>query len=290
LHNYRWLCPNALFYRDGHTCEDCLSTAVPWPAIVHACYRDSHVQSAAVATVLVAHRFLESFSQAVDAFIALTEFAREKFVGAGLPEDAIHVKPNFLLPDPGVGPAGGDYVLFVGRLSIEKGVHTLLEAWRNLDGIPLKIAGDGPLLEEARRLIDDWKLGNVELLGHRTPEELIDLYKGARFLVFPSECYENLPVTLAEAYASGLPVIGSRIGSIAEIVQDGVTGILFAPGDAHELADASARLWNNADVCERLSLGARLEFESKYEAGGNYQSLMKIYDYAIRHAERRANG
>jgi glycosyltransferase involved in cell wall biosynthesis len=128
LHNYRLLCPNALFFREGRVCEDCLGKAFPWPGVAHACYRESRPASGTVAAMLFAHRTLGTWKGAVDLYVALTEFARRKFVEGGLPSEKIVVKPNFVDPDPGMGQGRGDYVLYVGRLSKEKGLDTLLTA------------------------------------------------------------------------------------------------------------------------------------------------------------------
>src|SRR5215212_4268687 len=146
LHNYRLLCPNALFFRDGHVCEDCQGKLVPWPGVLHACYRESRPASAAMAAMLTTHRALQTWTEQVDVYIATTEFAREKFVQGGLPAEQLVVKPNFLHPAPSPGQVRGDFALFVGRLSPEKGVGTLLETWkRSRVRVPLKIVGDGPL-------------------------------------------------------------------------------------------------------------------------------------------------
>ena len=148
LHNYRLLCPNALFFRDGGVCEDCKSKAITWPGVVHKCYRGSRAASGVVTAMLTTHRALRTWRKKVDVYIALTEFARRKFIEGGLPAGKIIVKPNFVYPDPGPGEGEGGFALFVGRLSFEKGVGTLLAAWEHLDRrIPLKIVGDGPLTE-----------------------------------------------------------------------------------------------------------------------------------------------
>src|SRR5581483_9761958 len=140
LHNFRLLCPNALFFRDGRVCEDCLGKAVPWPGVAHKCYRGSRSASAAVCTMLTVHRALGTWHTAVDRFIALTDASRRKFVAGGLPADKIAVKANFVDPDPGPGTGAGGYGVFVGRLSAEKGVGTLLKAWQQLGrDVPLKI-------------------------------------------------------------------------------------------------------------------------------------------------------
>ena len=166
LHNYRLLCPNALFFRDGHVCEDCIGKLVPWPGVLHACYRNSRAATGVTAAMLLLHRVLRTYTRMVDVYIALTDFARKKFIQGGFPAGKMAVKPNFVDPDPGNGDGRGGYALFVGRLSQEKGVNTLLEAWEKIGGkIQLKIVGDGPLAsqvaEASRRIF------GIEWLGHQ---------------------------------------------------------------------------------------------------------------------------
>jgi glycosyltransferase involved in cell wall biosynthesis len=157
LQNYRLFCPNALFFRDGHICEDCVGKTLAWPGIVHACYRGSRLQSAMVASTIAVHRWFKTWTDKVAVYVAPTGFVRQKFIQGGLPADKIAVKPNFVYPDPGCEPSPGDGALFVGRLSPEKGLRALLAAWEQLAGkVSLKIVGDGPLESEvasaARRL------------------------------------------------------------------------------------------------------------------------------------------
>src|SRR5438309_3125924 len=149
LHNARLICPAATFYREGRVCEDCLGRFMSWPGIVHACYHNSHLQTAVVAGMLAGHRILGTWQEQVDAYIVFTEFYRQKFISAGLPREKIFVKPHFLRTDPGMKQNVGDYALFLGRLTTEKGVRTLLEAFALLqNAIPLRIVGDGPLRAE----------------------------------------------------------------------------------------------------------------------------------------------
>jgi glycosyltransferase involved in cell wall biosynthesis len=284
LHNYRLLCPNALFYRDGGPCEDCLGRAVTWPGVVHGCYRGSPAASAVVTAMLSAHRAARTWSRAVDVYVALTEFARRKFVEGGLPAEKTAVKPNFVLPDPGPGEGRGGFALFVGRLSPEKGVGTLLEAWGRLGGrIPLKIVGDGPMA--GRVLSAAARRSDVEYLGHKRAEEVRALMKGARALVFPSEWYETFGLVAAEAFAAGTPVVAADIGAVAEIVDDGRTGLRFRPGDAGHLVAQVERVFSGTEEYARMRREARAEFEAKYTAERNYGMLMGIYESASRRAE-----
>jgi glycosyltransferase involved in cell wall biosynthesis len=282
LHNYRLLCPNAVFHRNGRVCEDCLGRAVPWPGIVHGCYRGSRVQSATIAAMLATHRLRGTYRREVSAYIALTEFARTKFIDGGIPEDLISVKPNFVDPDPGYREGTGTYALFVGRVSEEKGLSTLLSAWARLSDIPLRIVGDGPFMEEAVERLKRSGSRVVEFLGRRPRSEVMELLKGARLLVFPSELYEGFPMALVEAFACGVPVIASRLGGSAEIVDDGRTGLLFEPGNAENLAEVVASLWAEPDALARMGRDARALYREKYSAEKNYQKLMNIYEKAMR--------
>jgi glycosyltransferase involved in cell wall biosynthesis len=280
LHNFRLSCPNALFYRQGRPCEDCLGKAVPWPGVLHACYRGSRAATGVTAAMLALHRGLGTWSRSVDVYIALSRFARDKFIAAGLPADRIRVKPNFLFPEPGIGEHKGNYALFIGRLAPEKGLATLLEAWRVVgDRYTLKVVGEGSqdqLLRVPRP--------GIEWLGWQSRERVLDLMREAAFLVLPSEWYENFPVTLVEAYATGLPVIGSAIGSLAELISDYGTGRHFRPGDAADLAGVLEwALSHPAQLAEQGRM-ARREFELKYTAERNYQELIEIYQAAGEHA------
>jgi glycosyltransferase involved in cell wall biosynthesis len=281
LHNYRLLCPAACFYRDGQVCEACLGRTPPWPGVVHACYRASRSQTAVVAAMLTVHRALKTWREQVDLYIALTAFARRKFIEGGLPREKLVIKPNFVYPDPGVKEGSGGYALFVGRLSPDKGLRILLRAWRRIQGIPLKIVGDGLLMDEVRAFVQEQQLGNIEVLGRRPRQEVLALMQGASFLVFPSEWYECFPVTIAEAFACGVPVVASSLGAMAEIVHDGRTGLHFKPGDPEDLAAKVEWAWGHSEGMAVMRREARAEYEGKYAAGRNYQRLIEIYQMAI---------
>jgi glycosyltransferase involved in cell wall biosynthesis len=280
LHNYRLLCPVALFFRDGRVCEDCMGKAIPWPGVVHGCYRGSRAASGVIATMLTVHRALGTWTEMVDVYVVLTEFARNKFIEGGLPAGKLVVKPNFVYPDPGPGEGRGGYALFVGRLSPEKGVGTLLAAWERLDRrIPLKVVGDGPLRKQAA------EAGNrhpcVEYLGYRPAEEVHALLKEASVIVFPSEWYEGFSRVAAEAFATATPIIASDIGSAAEFVEHGHTGLRFRPGDPEDLAAQVGWFISHPEEHARMRREVRAEYEAKYTAERNYRALMEIYEAAL---------
>lgn len=281
LHNYRLLCPAATFFREGRICEDCLNKTTPWPGALHGCYRKSCSQTALVGAMLTFHRWLKSWDRQVDLYVALTEFSRQKFIQGGLRANKIVVKPNFVSPDPGERNGDGEYVLFVGRLSEEKGVRTLIRAWRSLRDVPLRIAGDGPLAVEVRAFVDREKLHQVELLGAQTYESVIELIKTARFLIFPSQWYETFGRVAVEAFACGVPVLASRLGAMAEIVEDGSTGMLFNPGDPVDLAAKVRWAVENPGAMAQMGKNARRTYEEKYTSKNNYELLLNIYRLAM---------
>lgn len=286
LHNFRLACPGSFLSRDGRVCEDCVGKAFAWPGVVHKCYRESRVQSAAIAAMVSTHRLAGTWNREIDLYVALSDFAREKFIQAGLPADRIAVKPNFLDRDPGLGNGGGGYALFVGRLSTNKGIDTLLRAWRSkTSGLPLRIVGDGPL---AGRMQEEAAKGDaVQYLGRLSREAVLALMKEASVLIFPSVWYEGFPMTIVEAFASGLPVIASNLGSMASIVRDGVNGLHFTPGDPEDLAAKVRWICEHPQALPNLRKNARLEFTGKYSAAQNYTQLMRIYNNVLGQPEDR---
>ena len=284
LHNYRLICPAATLFRDGAPCEDCVGRRVAMPAIVHACYRDSRAQTAAVTAMLAVHRARRTWHRDVDAFVALTAFGRDRFVAGGLPADRLLVKPNFA-PDPGeAGDPGERYgqrpFLFVGRLAEEKGLRTLLAAWRLLDtDVALRIVGAGPLAAEVEAAAAD--LPGVTFVGPLARDEVQGEMRSARALVFPSLWYEGMPLTVIEAFAAGLPVIASGLGAMNDMVDDGRTGRLIKPGDPRALADAVKALARDANGTASMGSAARRAYLDTYAPEPNYTQLAAIYRQAV---------
>ncbi len=281
LHNYRLMCAAGVFYRDGHVCEDCVEKSL-WSGIRHGCYHDSKVATAVVATMIAVHRGLHTWTRPSHFYIALCKFARRKFVDSGLPEDRIFVKPNFVYPDPGISAEKEDFAIFAGRLSPEKRVDSLLEAWeRGTARFPLFILGDGPERANLEDKAKQRRLSGIHFTGQVPRAEVITRIRKARFLIFSSEVYENFPVTIAEAFACGTPVICAKMGAMEEIVADGCTGLHFAPGQTDDLAAKMDWAWENPERMKAMGCDARREYETKYTAEINYKLLMDIYGQVL---------
>lgn len=273
LHNFRLMCPQAMYLRNGRVCESCAG-AVPWRSVVHGCYRGSRVQSAVLSSMLMLHRGLGTYQHKVTRYIALNDFCRRKFIEAGLPAERIVIKPNFVdfSPPP---PRERQGFLYVGRLSAEKGVDVLASAFASNPALSLRVAGDGP---ERFRLEG---MPGIALCGGLSGDQVREEMSRAMALVMPSIWYENFPRVLVEAMGCGLPVIASRIGALAELIQDGETGILFTPGDSDDLARKLAWAAANPDKLGLMGARARAEYEARYTAGQNYAQLIQIYTDAI---------
>ena len=281
LHNYRLTCPKAMLFRDGRVCEDCVGKSIPLPGVLHGCYRGSYTQTAAVAAMLSVHHWRGTWQNRVNAYITLTNFQKNKMVQGGLPSAKIHVKPNFIFaPDFLTEQTQlGNYALFVGRLSEEKGVATLIDAYAQGEiSIPLKIVGDGPISETLRQQVQTAGLEKtIAFLGRQDKATVLELMQNAQFLVFPSIWYEGFPLTIAEAFACGLPVIAPQLGSMAEIVEDEVTGLHFQVGNSADLAAKIRWAITHPESMIPMRKQAHSEYKAKYTPEANYQLLMKIY-------------
>lgn len=279
VHNFRLLCANALLFRDGAVCEDCLGKLVAWPALLHKCYRGSRAASGAAMAMLAAHRAIGTWRRVVARYIAPTEFVRRTLVRGGLPAHKVVVKPHFTNGDLPPGGGRGGYVLFAGRLAAEKGVETLLEAWRRLGGgFALKIAGDGPLAPLAREAAA--RDPAIEWLGWQAGERVRALMAEAAFVVVPSGTYETFGLVVIEAYAAGTPVLAPAAGALAELVEEGRTGWHFKPADADHLADKLRQILADPAATAEMRPAARREFALKYAEEPNYAALMAIYAQA----------
>lgn len=281
LHNYRLLCVQGMFRMQDRVCEDCLGR-VPWRGVVRRCYRNSAAQSAALAGVVTLHRMLGTFHERVTRFIALNEFCRRKFIEGGLPAGRIAVKPNFVDVAPPSPAAARRGALFVGRLSAEKGIDTLLGALDRVAGIEAEVVGSGP---EAARVAAHARARPLGWLGAGA---VLERMRAAAYLVMPSVWFECFPRTLVEAFASGLPVIASRIGALEEMVEHGRTGLLFEPGSAEDLARQLAYAQACPGTMREMGANARAEYEARFTPQRNYEQLMDIYAEALSALRPRA--
>lgn len=285
LHNFRVTCANALLLRDGQVCEKCVSGSKLW-GVYHRCYRGSLAGSIAVVSMQVRAERRRTWFRHVHRFIALTEFARDKFVQAGLPADRIAVKPNFVPAGVPVSQGARSGGLFVGRLSREKGVDVLVEAWRSLPDIPLTILGDGP----ERRDLEAAAPPNVRFLGQVEPAEVERAMARAAFLAVPSIWYEGFPMIVVEAFSRGLPVLASLIGSLAEIVTPNVNGALFEPANAASIVDTVQEFLSAPSSGQRLGAGALQSYLSLYTEKQNLEQLETIYAEAVGQLEADRRG
>lgn len=270
LHNYRTVCPTALLMFNGMPCEESIINS-GWWALKHKVYRNSFLGTLALIIQIELHKKLGTWQNKVDCFICLTEFSRQKFIEAGFPAHKLVVKPNFI-EDPGYseGSLRTGCPLFVGRLSVEKGLHVLTAAAPALSS-SVDIVGEG-----------DYTAANgLNYLGKKDKANVLNLMKNAPFLVMPSIWYEGFPMVIVEAFACGTPVVCSRLGSMAEIVEDGVTGLHFNPGDPEDLADKINYLMSTPAISRQMGENARQEYLKKYTPEKNLEMLLDIYQRAI---------
>ena len=279
LHNYKYLCPKGEMFRDGAVCESCLGKSFAWNGVIHGCYRNSHLATLALAASFSAHRALRTWTTKVDRYIALTEFARRKFIKGGFPEEKLVVKPNFL-HDPGVGPGDGDYAVFAGRLSEEKGIPLLLRAWNQLKSpLRLKIIGEGSFEMDVRRAAASNK--SIELLGVISLEEVLEIIGHAKAIVLPFQTYEGMPRVIVESFAKGTPVITANLGAMQTMIKHRQTGLHFKPGDAEDLARSIEWMLANHERWHAMRGAARQCYEENYTPEPNYKMLMEVYAAAL---------
>lgn len=281
LRNFRLLCPGATMFRAGSICDSCLRSGSRIPAVVHACYRGSRAATAAVASMAAVHQLARTWSKRVMVYIAISEFMRSTFVSAGFDNEKIAVKANFVEIDPGIGRGEGGYVLYAGRLSPEKGVRELMEAWRsqNFD-FQLRIVGDGPLRSE----VEDFTKSHAQIcyLGKASPQDVLRHMGDAAAVVVPSTCNETFGRTVVEAFAKGTPAIASSRGALPELVRDHETGLRYGGDDGKTLPDAISQFLHSRESWPGMRQNARAEFEAKYTAELNYPQLLGIYGRVIR--------
>ena len=280
LHNYRLLCPSAYLLRDGAVCEKCIGKTFAAASVFHRCYRRDAAGSLVVASMSTFHRLRGTWARCVDMYLTPSQFSKSKFLAAGFCSDELlAVKPNFLDPDPGCGTGDGDYAIFVGRLSPEKGVDVLLNAWAHVrTDLNLLVVGDGELREQVRQA--SMSDPRIKSIGWKPHAEVMNLIGRARCLVMPSLWYETFGRTMIEAFAKGCPVVASDIGCMAELVRHERNGLLYDKSDALALAAAVERV-SSADVRPRFSEMARQTYVGTFTKEKNYPILMDVYEQAI---------
>jgi glycosyltransferase involved in cell wall biosynthesis len=275
LHDFRFFCPNGWFYTEGQICERCKHGNYI-NAVRYRCLRDSYLLSALYSVSLGANR-IAGVLKKIDAIICLTEFSRQKLMEIGIPEQKLHIKPNFI--DSSVifaTPGKGNYVLYLGRLSSEKGLWTLVRGFERLSGINLKIMGGGPLEISLRKYIEERGIKNIDLVGFKQGSEKWQILRESLFVVVPSEWYETFCMAALEAFAAGKPVVASNIGSLPYVIEDGKTGVLFEPGNVEDLIEKVNHLLANPSDIAAMGLHARGLAETKYSPDRSYETLLDI--------------
>ena len=276
VQDYRWLCPNGVFYINDSICEKCKNGAF-WNAIRYKCFRDSFLLSGLYATTIGTNRLSGVFKK-IDAFVCTTEFNKQKLMEAGIEEKRLFIKPNYLditNIEPSVGT--GNHIIFLGRLSQEKGLWTLIKAFEKIKDLQLKIVGTGPLEHPLRKYIKENSINNISIEGFKEGDEKNNLIKNALFMVFPSEWYEHFPIVLLEAFAFGKPVIASDIGNMPLIVENEKSGLHFKAGDIDDLIEKIRILSQNNSEITRMGEFARKKIETYYTPEINYKILKSIF-------------
>jgi glycosyltransferase involved in cell wall biosynthesis len=288
LHNYRLFCANALFYRKGEVCEDCMGKVLPIAGMRHACYRGSRIASAGVVGMNALHHAVQTWQKHISRYVVFTEFGKSKCIDGGLPSDRITVKPHAVEHDPGAEYAKKPIALFVGRLSPEKGIMILLRAWQILhitNALPkyaeLHIIGDGPDRAQAERFIGEQQIGSVRLLGQQAQSAVYSAMRSARLLVYPSQLYETFGKSMIESFACATPVVASGIGAMREIVHHGKTGFHAEYTSPQSFAESIARLWHHPQY-EDFCKNARSEFETHYTAEQAWKRLAGLYQSVLK--------
>lgn len=275
VRNYRFLCANTFLYRDGQVCELCVKKSFKVDAIQHNCYRDNRAASATAASMHLLHSLLPTWDR-IDKFVAVSEFVKQKMVEGGFSNDKIVVKPNFVFPDPEMSLQKEDYFVYVGRLQEEKGIKHLIEVIKRMkSSVKLKIVGEGTLKADVIASIE--KNDNIEYLGKKSLLETYHIIGKAKALIIPSLWHEPFGRVIVEAYAKGTPVIGSRMGGIPELIDDGVTGYTYEAGNADDLIKQIERISQNQRLTAEMSFAARESYLNSYTPESNYKIMMDIY-------------
>jgi len=274
LHNYRLICPGNQLTVRGVNCEKCIGKDSA-RVLFYRCFPGGSLLKSFLSWRLYRSTFSKGYyADLIDGYIALTEFGKHLFVKGRIPDSKIYVKPNFIA-DPQLNAGDSektDRAIFIGRLSPEKGILELIRAWEHID-YPLLIVGDGPLMKKARRLAKS----NVEFCGSKSHAECLRLLSSSCFMVFSSIWYEGFPLTVLEAFALGVPVLASNLGTRPEIISDGISGVLYRHDSVDDFHDKINKMINETDFRNSLGTAAREQYLKKYTPDINYDKLMEIY-------------
>jgi len=281
LHDFKLVCPNHTFMRQEKPCEECQGKYFH-KAIRYRCVKDSYVKSAICALEMYIHKVNQTYIKTVDCFLALSRFAQRKLIQYGLPKEKVKYLPNYVeVPVYKTNSTKERYILFLGTLSDKNGIFNLVKAMRNLPPIKLKVAGEGEQETFIRDYIGKNRMDNVEMVGFLSGEKLKRTIANCSFLVFPNNCYHNCPMSILQSFACGKPVIGSNLGSVPELVEDGETGLLFESSNEMDLVEKIRYLYANPETVKKMGQNAQRKVEEDYSAEKYYPRLLQIYEELI---------
>jgi glycosyltransferase involved in cell wall biosynthesis len=281
IHDFKLLCPNYTMMREEAPCEECQGRHF-YKAVRYKCVKGSYAKSFVSALEAYFHALTRTYTRCIHRFIALSRFTQEKLIQSGLPREKIIYLPNCVEVSPHQFRAAGErYILFSGQLSDKNGILTLIKTMRDLPDIKLKVAGTGEQEEQVRNHVRENGMENVELLGFLAKDKLQEVMAKCDFLVFPNNCYHNCPMSILEAFAQAKPVVASFLGSVPELVEDGVTGLLFEPRNPRDMATKIRYLHQSPQIIERLGRNALRQVEEKHSPKSYYPKLLRLYEESI---------
>jgi len=284
LHHYELLCPLSAKFYSNKLCKLCVQKSLLKEDGQKKCFRDNQMQTSDLLKTITDYWKQKVYKEKVDYYLVPNEFFREKLISFGLPDNKVLVKPDF--SDNSVSESGevADYLLFIGKLTEDSGIRTLVKASASLPNVPLRILGDGPLKQE---VLDSCSSSpNLHFLGWQSKEDCLRHLAHALLLVFPSESYDIFPSAIIKSYAHGVPVIASNLGATKHLVLDGINGCLFPCGDSEVLAEKIGWLLKNLDLLTTMRERVKAEFEEKYTSEKNYQILINLYQNALSSKKR----
>jgi len=279
LHHYELLCPMSAKFYSNKLCKLCVQKSLLKEDGQKKCFRDNQIQTSDLLKTITDYWKQKVYQEKIDYYLVPNEFFREKLISFGLPDKKVLVKPDYSdNPVPESGEVE-DYLLFIGKLTEDSGIRTLLKACTSLPNIPLRILGDGPLKQEVLDACSSSP--NLQFLGWQSKEDCLQHLARALLLVFPTESYDVFPSTIIKSYAHGVPVIASNLGAARHLVLDGINGGLFPCGDSEVLAEKIDWLLKNPNLLTTMRERVKAEFEEKYTSEKNYQVLINLYQNAL---------